>query len=417
MGQPVTFLHLSDIHFHKQSDSIYCLDKALRHEMILDAKDVIGQESLKPYGIILCGDIAFSGQSKEYDIADSFINDLVHNLNIEMGHVFCVPGNHDVDQNIVKKSVPVYAVQKLLEESDHNNFQRYLDILKEEAKETGKDILYMPLKNYNEFSGKYMGNVSSVEDPWTYEIEMDGGYVLCLYGINSTIISNMDDHADKEGKSLRKMRVGKHQIPMRRKKVIYMTMCHHPTDIWGENIAQALDERAMVQLYGHKHVQTLETNGKSVKIGTGALQPDRREEGWQPRYNFLSVGICQDNLEILLYPRIWDDTIQKFVSDESICDEGYHFKKIVLPVTDCGEAQTGTDENSVKKKVRETDDRKRKLVYKLWELQPYQRGQVLRQFEAFCDIKFDDLNQSIEEILRIAEKNNLIEKVIEEIEK
>lgn len=56
--------------------------------------------------------------------------------------MFCVPGNHDVDQNIVKKSVPVYAVQKLLEESDHNNFQRYLDILKEEAKEKTVILLF-----------------------------------------------------------------------------------------------------------------------------------------------------------------------------------------------------------------------------------------------------------------------------------
>ena len=47
-----------------------------------------------------------------------------------------------MDQNIVKKSVPVYAVQKLLEESDHNNFQRYLDILKEEAKEKTVILLF-----------------------------------------------------------------------------------------------------------------------------------------------------------------------------------------------------------------------------------------------------------------------------------
>lgn len=101
MGQSVTFLHLSDVHFQKQSDSIYCLERDLRNEMILDAQNVVRRENLKPYGIILCGDIAFSGQAEEYDIADSFIKDLVHKLNMEMGHVFCVPGNHDVDQNVV----------------------------------------------------------------------------------------------------------------------------------------------------------------------------------------------------------------------------------------------------------------------------------------------------------------------------
>ena len=69
MGKVITFLHFSDIHFNKNSNSIYCLDTDLRNEMILDFEEVVKKEQLQPYGMIVCGDIAYSGQSSEYAIA------------------------------------------------------------------------------------------------------------------------------------------------------------------------------------------------------------------------------------------------------------------------------------------------------------------------------------------------------------
>ena len=94
--------------------------------------------------------------------------------------------------------------------------------------------------SFADFTGRYMGNVSSIEGPWTYPLELDDGYSLCLYGINSTIISNADDHRkDDNGKEvLRKMRLGNHQIPLRENKVIYMTICHHPIQDWKEDLGQ-----------------------------------------------------------------------------------------------------------------------------------------------------------------------------------
>lgn len=416
MGKGITFLHFSDIHFNKNSNSIYCLDTDLRNEMILDVEEVLKKEQLQPYGIIVCGDIAYSGQTKEYEIAEGFINELVNRLEINFEHVFCVPGNHDVDQSVAKKSVSVYAVQKLLENADDNDFHAYLDKLREEAVETKDDVLYRALKNYNDFSGKYMGNVASMEGPWTHEIELDEGYILCLYGINSTIISNADDHFNRQANNPRKMRVGNHQIPKRQDKKIFMTICHHPTDNWGEDIAQILDERAMIQLYGHKHVQTLDANNRRIKIGTGALQPDRRETGWQPRYNFLTIELNSGRLEMMLYPRIWNESIRKFVKEDMSCDAGQNSKKIVIPIEGQTTVEHTIDEKKSQHKVRETSDSKRKLVYKLWGLQIFEREKILGEFEVFNGIPMDDLNRNIEKILCVAEENAITEQIISKIE-
>lgn len=413
-----TFLHFSDIHFNKQSDSIFSPDRDLRKEMLNDIEQVILKKELSPYGIIICGDIAFSGQENEYKIADEFLETLTGKLKIDYRHVFCVPGNHDVDQSVAKKFVSVYAVQKLLEEADENEFQSYLVKLKEETEQQKVDLLYRALKGYNDFTGRYMGNVSSIEGPWTYPLELEDGYSLCLYGINSTIISNADDHRkDDSGKEvLRKMRLGNHQIPSRENKVIYMTICHHPIQDWKEDLGQVLDDRAMIQLFGHRHVQTLEQNEKRVRIGTGALQPDRREEGWQPRYNFLEVCIEHSKLRVVLYPRIWNKDLHKFICEESFCDSGKERKEIVLSLEHVenfvpeGMADINTSN------IRETDDSKRELVYKLWSLQTHERESVLRKYHEFDGICLDDLNQNIVKILNTAEESKLLQRILKDIE-
>ena len=412
-----TFLHFSDIHFNKQSDSIYSPDRDLRKEMLNDVERVIREKELAPYGIIICGDIAFSGQANEYEIADEFIETLTGRLKIDYRHVFCVPGNHDVDQNVAKKSIMVYAVQKLLERADENEFQNYLERERAEAAQQKDDVLYRALKGYNNFAGKYMGNVSSAEGAWSYPIELEDGYSLCLYGINSTIISNADDHKkNHRGERFpRKMRVGNHQLPPADDKVVYMTICHHPIQDWKEDIGRALDERAMIQLFGHRHVQTLEQNEKRVRIGAGALQPDRREEGWQPRYNFLKVGIENSKLRVMLYPRIWDKDLHKFICEESFCDNGEESKEIILPLERGNVSVSKHSDMGKAANIRETTDSKRELVYKLWGLQKSERENVFRAYPQFQGILLDNLNQNIEKILRIAEEEKLLQKILQDI--
>ena len=71
----LTFIHLSDIHFNKYSGDNYDLDSDLRNEILEDIKrehDTIGC----PSGILICGDIAYSGKKIEYDNAITFLNEL-----------------------------------------------------------------------------------------------------------------------------------------------------------------------------------------------------------------------------------------------------------------------------------------------------------------------------------------------------
>ena len=55
-------------------------------------------------------------------------------------------------------------------------------------------------------------------------------------------------------------------------------------------------------------------------------------------------------------------------------------------------------------------------MYKLWRLQVFERKKIMGEFEVFNGIPMDDLNQHIEEILCVAEENNIIEQIISRID-
>ena len=65
--------------------------------------------------------------------------------------------------------------------------------------------------------------------------------------------------------------------------------------------------------------------------------------------------------------------------------------------------------------IRETTDSKRELVYKLWGLQKSERENVFRAYPQFQGILLDNLNQNIEKILRIAEEEKLLQKILQDI--
>ncbi len=91
------FIHLSDIHFHfSTSNSHYDLDRSIRHELVRDAAEMSKQQGGVD-GILVSGDIAFSGQQSEYKTAHEWLKTLCLQTNCSFSNIWTVPGNHDVD--------------------------------------------------------------------------------------------------------------------------------------------------------------------------------------------------------------------------------------------------------------------------------------------------------------------------------
>ena len=88
----ITILHLSDIHFRGSEDVI------VKRAQQIAASSFSSARLSDACFIIVTGDIAFSGGSDQYVVANSFLSEiktLILNEGCKFIEVLLVPGNHD----------------------------------------------------------------------------------------------------------------------------------------------------------------------------------------------------------------------------------------------------------------------------------------------------------------------------------
>lgn len=93
----ITILHLSDLHAKKQDE----LQLRIRCEKFIA---YVEAEMLKPDLMVFSGDLAFSGQKEEYELAHRILLEPIRKrLQIPERRMIFVPGNHDVDRKSVEE--------------------------------------------------------------------------------------------------------------------------------------------------------------------------------------------------------------------------------------------------------------------------------------------------------------------------
>ena len=110
MTEPFVILHLSDTHIGNPKynwDSISVFDS-----LIEDLSNVAEENKIEPNLIIFSGDLAFGeikeiGLEKQYELVDAFLNKILK-LFGNRPHLFIVPGNHDLNRNVIDKSQELY---------------------------------------------------------------------------------------------------------------------------------------------------------------------------------------------------------------------------------------------------------------------------------------------------------------------
>ena len=75
-------------------------NRALRNDLIADLKKMRSHIGSAVDGILLSGDIAYAGRSKEYDFAYAWLEqEVCPAIGCPIENVFVIPGNHDVDRS------------------------------------------------------------------------------------------------------------------------------------------------------------------------------------------------------------------------------------------------------------------------------------------------------------------------------
>jgi hypothetical protein len=183
----VRILHLSDFHFCTRSQ--WDSDPVLRALARFIAEDV-AQNNLYPDLVAITGDLAQSGQRKEYDLARQWLDVLWPCLSpdparpLARDRLLLVPGNHDADWGLIESGARD-AHQALL---DTRNQEAITDRLKGK---TTRDLLLKRHTAYLKFHGAWLGQRQTL--PWWQRSLTIHGQCLHIAGLDTAWLAGGDD--------------------------------------------------------------------------------------------------------------------------------------------------------------------------------------------------------------------------------
>lgn len=400
----------------KSSNNSTDIDKELREAIITDLIINANKELDNVVGILVTGDIAFSGTTIEYENAKTYLNEISKIFSIDPSDIYCVPGNHDVNRATVTNSAIISQAQSVIDES------KCVDSADEAFSKTLTDtlfnnVLFEPIREYNEFANRFNCSITPERITWSSDFDLEYELKLRLFGINSCYLSSSHDNL---------VYVGQAQIPPREPDTVVLLMCHHPPGCWKfkDDIIVRINKRADIQLYGHIHMQSVELTNSNAILFSGATHPQRAED-WYPRYNWITISSEKINgdryLRIEIYPRILSDDRDHFKADEGNTTNGISLQHLINIdekrrsdlVDSCQELNGSTNpslENDPVDTVETTIDiqpeiNERELIYNFFELPVIRQMELLGKLELISE---NDKGKSITTVL-----NNSIQRAKE----
>ena len=311
----LTYIHLSDIHFGQEKGSEVYVHDDVKECLIADVamlKVATGIERMG--GVIVTGDVAFSGKKSEYDSAAQWLDRLTQAIGCEKTDVIVVPGNHDIDRDRI--TPPAKLMLGHLHENGIHELEGFL------ADPMATEMLYDKFNDYRAFAEGYgCPLLSDGGVAVTRQVAIAPGRDLRFVGLNSALLCT--GNKTDEGRLLIGGR--QHVLP-RREGCELVVLCHHPLESLqdGELVARYIRSRARVHVFGHVHqpsvsIDTHVEGADLLTMSAGAVVPPDNEDGYQYTYNLLSFDwdASTECLRLEIVPRTWDEEATQFDEDTS----------------------------------------------------------------------------------------------------
>lgn len=429
-------LHISDIHFKSPDclDAWTDPDASIRTRMRRDLNQqlqTLGQVD----AILICGDVAYKADPKEYQSALTWIQQLSEISGCPKERVFVVPGNHDVDRSLIKGSVPIKNAQNAIASTALAKREKVLrEQLRDET--TGQHLLQAH-SAYNKFAAPFGCNIWPEKPYWHQDIPLDGGVSLRLYGLTSTLLSGREGNDDKERDLyLSPLQTVLDPAP----NTLNLVMVHHPID-WladGDPVDDALTARAAFHLFGHKHKQRLVMDQNYVRFASAAINPSRDEQPYYPGYNLIRLKVegvgAERRVNVEVRQRRMQDNPECFVSIQTPQGEDVFASAIRIPlepdVAIAPQTPGAVPKTQEPPLVKEADGLDqdaeatmgqadtRDLLYRFWNLTSSQRREIAVTLELLNDgdINLPEPERYGRALIRAAERH-IIDKVAAEVAK
>lgn len=330
MGPTAVIVHLSDLHLKVGDRGLEERNAYLRERLGTDLEELLGDLGVKADVVVVTGDIAYGGKESEYELASSWFRATFDRITAAPDRVLCVPGNHDVDWDLIGPTAEAHRVDLSSAEDPDPKLDAYLA-------EEGQGIL-LPLRAYNNFAVS-MGCEISDRLHWEAEFPIGGGYVLAFRGVTTVINSGRND-----GPGTLVMHSNQFlAVPAPGR--IPILLAHHDPHFWqrSHKHKDEVKNRMSIALYGHTHEPRMAKVDECVEITAGATQPEEGKD-WMPGYNVLRLTVAAPvspdtgttTMTVEAWRRRWDSSNDRFES--GACD----IRDVQVPVAP-GEAPGAPD--------------------------------------------------------------------------
>jgi hypothetical protein len=250
-----TWIHLSDLHFGAGTTG-YRFD----HKAVMRAieRDVAARGGVDR--VFVTGDIAFSARPEEYAEARSWLERILKTAGMGLDRIRFVPGNHDIDRQIVNKSPLLRSAHHAARDS-----RVELDELLEDK--AARAVLAAKLEAYRKFVSAFAGHPAPLDDngiDWVEILDASpGGHgSLRIVGLSTVWISDELDGKALRGEGFVQNLMLAH-APIDRTsgeatgKEFTFVLTHHPPE-WIAPAGATLLTRAFahlphIHLFGHVH--------------------------------------------------------------------------------------------------------------------------------------------------------------------
>jgi predicted phosphodiesterase len=315
MTESIAFIHLSDIHFGQEKLGFVHINDDIRRQLIEDVRAMVATlPNGKAAGVLVTGDVAYSGKKEEYERAGAWLDELTAAAGCERTAVMMVPGNHDIDMSTVDRGT------KLVLDDILQNGQESLEAFL--ANEHDRDTLYRRFDAYQPFAEAYncsLDREGGMPEAQSYFLTSDKSRTLRFVGLNSALTCNW-------GVQKGRLLLGRRQWPIFGKAhEEVVVLIHHPLD-WLLDSADSrgyILNRARVLITGHEHnpqlnVLDLEGGGHLMMLAAGATARPENEVDVGYTYNVLEFAWLADEdvLAVTVHPRAWDEARKQFGPDD-----------------------------------------------------------------------------------------------------
>lgn len=309
--EPIRWLHLSDLHL--RNGDTWALDRVLL--AFWKSVAVSTEREWRPDFILFSGDIAYSGQTAEYDAARRVFGKLSDVTTVPRERIFCVPGNHDINRAI--NQMGFWGARLTL-----NTPAKVNELL---GKSGEMELILMRQANYREFQKKQSGAQQRHETPERL------GYVsrVNIRGIDIAIIGLDSSWLSGEKDDPANLLIGERQVASAIDSIkesdprpnLIIAMAHHPLHMlrdFDRNCVQRhIEKNCEFFFCGHTHSPEHRRAGRDaeecINVCTGALYA-----GGFAKNSYLEVSADLANGTRTVQERNYDNKCDEFVQGENV---------------------------------------------------------------------------------------------------